>query len=122
MDVIHVVRIILIQINASSPAWLIWMYAVILGTGIGGWMPTMSLLASSNFGLIAYGTIYGVIHTFQSMGAGVAPIISGYLFDRTGSYQWAFITTAVVIALSIPIILAIRRPKAYTLPEESSKH
>lgn len=106
--------ILLININIDSPAWLIWTYATILGLGIGGWMPIMSLLASANFGLLSYGTIYGALSAFQSIGAGTAPILSGYLFDRTGTYEWAFIITAIVIALGIPTILAIRRPKSYS--------
>jgi len=105
--------VLLINIDIHSPAWLIWTYATILGLGIGGWMPIMSLLASANFGLIAYGTIYGALNAFQSIGAGTAPILSGYLFDKTGSYHWAFIITAIVIALGLPIILAIRHPKSY---------
>jgi MFS family permease len=105
--------IFLIIIDINSPAWLIWTYATILGLGIGGWMPVMSLLASATFGLLSYGTIYGALNAFQSIGAGTSPILSGYLFDKTGSYEWAFIITAIVIALGIPVILAIHRPKSY---------
>jgi MFS family permease len=107
--------IILIQINIDTPPWFIWLYATILGLGIGGWMPTMSLLASSNFGLIAYGTIYGALNAFQSAGGAVAPIFSGYLYDRTGTYEQAFIITVIIIALGIPIIVAMRRPKSYRI-------
>jgi sugar phosphate permease len=106
--------VLLLNIDTDSPHLLIWAYAFILGTGIGGWMPTMSLLASSNFGLVAYGTIYGALNAFQSIGAAAAPIFSGYFYDTTGSYQMAFIITAIIIALGIPVVLAIRRPKSYT--------
>ena len=102
--------VLLINIDITSPNWLIWTYAFILGLGIGGWMPVMSLLASVNFGLLAYGTIYGALNACQSIGAAAAPIFSGYLFDRTGTYETAFIITAVLIALGLPIILAVRRP------------
>ncbi len=108
--------VLLININITSPAWLIWTYATILGLGIGGWMPTMSLLASANFGLLAYGTIYGALNAFQSIGAAAAPILSGYLFDRTGTYDMAFLITAIVIALGIPVILAVRRPTSRPAP------
>ncbi|MBN1176944.1 MAG: MFS transporter [Dehalococcoidales bacterium] len=103
--------VLLINIDITSPNWLIWTYAFILGLGIGGWMPVMSLLASANFGLLAYGTIYGALNACQSIGAAAAPIFSGYLFDRTGTYETAFIVTAILIALGLPIILAIRRPR-----------
>lgn len=105
--------IILINIKASSPAWLIWMYSTILGMGIGGWMPTMSMLASTNFGLLAYGSIYGVLIACQSIGAATGPILAGYLYDTTNTYQWAFIIIVIIVVLGIPLVLSIRRPSSY---------
>ena len=104
--------VLLIYINESSPPWLIWTYTTILGLGIGGGMPTMSILTSTNFGLIAYGTIYGTLSIFQSTGAAVGPILAGYTYDTRNTYHWAFIIIAILVGLSIPLILAIRRPKA----------
>jgi MFS family permease len=103
--------VILVQVTASTPSWFIWIYAVLLGLGVGGWMPTMSLLTSTNFGLLAYGTIYGALNAFQSIGAAIAPIFSGYFYDTRGTFELAFILTAVLVALGIPVIVAIRRPK-----------
>ncbi|MBN1191929.1 MAG: MFS transporter [Dehalococcoidales bacterium] len=103
--------LLLLNIEIDSPAWFIWMYAIILGLGIGGWMANMSLLTSHNFGLIAYGTIFGVLNAFQSLGGAVSPIFSGYFYDKTGSYDMAFITMMVLIALGLPFILALRRPR-----------
>jgi MFS family permease len=100
---------LLVYIRIDSPLWLIWMYTTLLGLGVGGWMTAMSLLTSSYFGLLAYGAIYGVFMAFQSAGAAVAPIFSGYFYDKTGNFEMAFITTLVLVALGIPTILAIRR-------------
>jgi MFS family permease len=103
--------VMLLFITINSAAWFIWLYAAILGLGIGGWMAVMSLLTSSNFGLVAYGTIYGVLNVFHSTGGAVAPIFSGYFYDSTGSYAPAFITMLIIITLGIPFILALRRPR-----------
>jgi MFS family permease len=103
--------VLLLYVDIKSSPWLIWSYAALLGMGVGGWMTAISLLTSSSFGLIAYGTIYGVLSAFQSIGGAIAPIISGYFYDSTGSYHRAFITMLIIIALGIPVILAIRRPK-----------
>ena len=111
VSLISISIVILIQITENTSPWFIWGYAAILGLGVGGWMPSMSLLTSTNFGLLAYGTIYGVLSVFMSTGAAVAPIFTGYIYDSRGSFSLAFIITAVVIALGIPAILAIRRPK-----------
>jgi MFS family permease len=106
--------IMLIFIDINSAPWFIWIYAALLGLGIGGWMTAMSLLTSSNFGLIAYGTIYGMLNAFQSMGGAIAPIFSGYFYDSTGSYERAFITILIFIALGLPLVLLLRRPAAFS--------
>ncbi len=106
--------LMLLYIDINSAPWFIWIYAALLGLGIGGWMTAMSLMTSSNFGLIAYGTIYGVLNAFQSIGAAIAPIFSGYFYDTTGSYDQAFITILILIAVGIPIVLLVRRPAAVT--------
>ena len=111
VSLISISIVILIQITENTSPWFIWGYAAILGLGVGGWMPSMSLLTSTNFGLLAYGTIYGVLRVFLGIGAAVAPIFTGYIYDSRGSFSLAFIIIAVVIALGIPTILAIQRPK-----------
>lgn len=102
---------LLLYIKMTSPHWLIWTYTTILGLGVGGWMTSMSLLTSSNFGLLAYGAIYGVFMAFQSTGAAVAPIFSGYFYDRNHSFAMAFVTTLIIVTLGLAAILAIRRPQ-----------
>ena len=109
---------VLLYVRIDSPVWLIWSYATLLGLGIGSWMTNTSLLASSHFGILAYGTIFGVFMAFQMLGAAISPIICGYFYDRTGSYEMAFITLLVIIALGIPSILAVNRPRP---PSESAE-
>jgi len=110
-----IAAVILTQINADTSPGLIWVFSVILGTGVGGWMPGMSLLTSTNFGLLAYGTIFGALNTFQSIGAALAPVFMGYIYDSRGTFALAFIIIAVLVALGIPAILGIRRPKSYAI-------
>jgi MFS family permease len=113
ISLISISIIILIQVTGETSPWFIWIYAAIMGLGVGGWMPIMSLLTSDNFGLREYGTIYGVLNAFQSIGAAVAPIFSGYAYDTRGSFSLAFIITVVLVLLGIPAILAMRRPKTF---------
>jgi MFS family permease len=110
--------IILLQIKSGTSPWIIWIFAVILGTGVGGWMPSMSLLTSTNFGLLAYGTIFGVLNAFQCLGSAAAPVFMGYVYDTRGTFNLAFIIIAILVALGIPTILAIQRQK--TTPKKVS--
>jgi len=102
--------LVLLSIRADSPLVLIWAYALLLGFGIGSWLPTMSVLVSSNFGLAYYGSVFGVIAFLESAGTSLGPLFAGLTFDATGTYYYAFVTFAVLYAIAIPAILLIRRP------------
>jgi MFS family permease len=83
-------------------------------------MASMPLMASLNFGLLAYGSIFGVFMAAQSTGAAIAPIFSGYFYDHTGSFRMAFITTLVLIIMGLGAILAMRRPGKQAVRRETS--
>lgn len=102
--------LIFTRVEAGSPVWRVWLYAIILGSGLGSWMPTMSLLASSSFGLASYGAIFGMLSLFQGIGAAMSPLLVGYLYDCMDTYHWAFIIILAMVVLAIPFVLAVRRP------------
>jgi len=102
--------LVLLSIRADSPLVLIWVYALLLGFGIGSWFPTMSVLVSSNFGLAYYGSVFGVIAFLESTGTSLGPLFAGLVFDATGTYYYAFVTFAVLYMVAIPAILLIKRP------------
>jgi len=98
------------NIGPRSPVELIWLYAIIMGFGMGSWMPTMSMLTSDTFGMASYGTLFGVMSLFQNFGGGAGPLIAGYLYDSMNTYYWAFILILAMVVLAIPLVLAVRRP------------
>ena len=104
--------LILMTIKPASPLTMIWLYVAFMGLGAGGWLPTMSMLVSRNFGLAAYGVIFGVVNIAQSVGVAIGPLMAGYMYDTMGTYYWAFIIILASHAVSIPTILAVRRPKS----------
>lgn len=103
--------IILMSVQPASPMSLIWLYTIIMGLGIGCWVPTMSMLISTNFGLTAYGVIFGIISLVQSAGCATGPLMAGYMYDTMSSYRWAFIILLASCVVAIPAILAVHRPK-----------
>jgi MFS family permease len=105
--------IILMFIRSTSPLAIIWLAAFILGLGAGGWLPTMSMLVSRNFGLASYGAIIGMVSLLQAIGGAAGPLLGGYMFDTTNTYYWAFIIFLCLYAIAIPAVLAVRRPKSF---------
>ena len=92
---------------------MIWLYAILLGLGVGGWMPTMSMFTSTSFGLASYGVIFGMIAFAHSIGCGFGPLFAGYMYDTMGTYHWAFIIFVILLIVAILTILAVRRPKSF---------
>jgi MFS family permease len=104
--------IITTMVGPTSPMALIWLYAILIGLGIGSWLPSMSMLVSTNFGLASYGAIFGLTTLAQSIGGSVSPPLAGYMYDAMGTYHWAFILFMCLNGVGIPAALLIRRPKA----------
>ena len=100
------------NIKPASPLAIIWLYVAVVGLGAGAWLPTMSMLISTNFGLAAYGTIFGMANLAQSIGVATGPLMAGYMYDTMGTYHWAFIVFLALYAVAMPTILAVRRPKS----------
>ena len=104
--------IILMNVKPGASLAIIWLYAIILGLGAGGWLPTMAMLTNINFGLTSYGAILGMISLVQCIGGAVGPLFGGYIYDTMNTYQWAFIIFLALYAIAIPAVLAVRRPKS----------
>lgn len=103
--------IILINITATSPVIMIWLYAISMGLGMGSWLPAMSMLVSTDFGLASYGAIFGITYMAQEIGNAVGPLIAGHMYDVMHTYHQIFIIFAISCAVAIPVILLTRSPK-----------
>jgi len=105
--------LLLLTVRADSHLALIWTYALLLGLGVGAWLPTLSMLASTNFGLLFYGAVFGALNLAQSVGTSTGPLFAGLMHDITGTYVGAFTTAAVLLAIALPSVLLVAkaRPK-----------
>ena len=76
-------------------------------------------LIADYFGRRSYATIQGFRSTIQMLGIIAGPIISGYVFDTTGSYEYAFlgfsaaaVVSMVLVFMAKPPIKPVRRRRA----------
>ena len=100
----------LMIIEPSSPLLIIWIYSVTMGFGGGSWLPVISMIVSTSFGLASYGAIFGAVTLIQNTGVSIGPLFAGYIYDTTNGYHWAFVTSMVLYAVAIPTVLVVRRP------------
>jgi predicted MFS family arabinose efflux permease len=87
----------------------IYAVALIFGFTIGNVYMMQSLLVAEIFGLVSFGTVYGVVALAGQIGSGIGLVFMGWLHDRSGSYSAPFHTLAVVNVLGA-LVIAFARP------------
>ncbi len=101
--------IMLMNIELDSPSFLVWVYSIVMGMGAGSWLPTLSMITGTAFGLSSYGGILGSFLLIEHIGTATGPLVAGQIYDVTGSYSLAFIIFLSLYAISVPAVLVLRR-------------
>ncbi len=91
--------------------WELCLFAAVFGFGFGAGVSNSPLIAEL-FGLSSHGLILGVNILGYSIGAATGPLVAGYLFDVTGSYQLAFLACAIAGILGLLLAALISRPRS----------
>ena len=68
-------------------------------------------LIADYFGRRAFATISGFRSTIQMVGIIIGPVVSGYMYDRTGSYESAFMAFSVASVVSLILVFFAYPPK-----------
>ena len=92
----------------AKEMWGLYLFAVVFGFAFGGCATSESPLVAGLYGLSSHGLILGVINLLGfTFGAAVGPLIGGYIFDMTNSYQLAFIICGAVsvVGLILTVLL-----------------
>jgi OFA family oxalate/formate antiporter-like MFS transporter len=95
-------------LRAREP-WEFYVFSIIIGFFWGG-LGLFSAIIADWFGLKFLGSIFGILDASWGIGAGISPILAGYIFDTTGSYQLSIIMGAVVIFITTGLALLLRHP------------
>ena len=90
---------------------LLFVIVAFYGFSHGGLFTVVSPLVAEYFGMRAHGSIFGTILFFGTIGGAVGPILAGWIFDTTSSYQLAFTTLAILAAIGLTLVLTLP-PKA----------
>ncbi len=69
----------------------LYVFAVIFGFAIGGYVPLIPAIIGDLFGLDNVGSVLGFCIFGASIGASIGPVLAGYIFDVNGSYNVAFL-------------------------------
>ena len=101
-------------IAESVPALMVYSVAQ------GGVAVIPQTLLADYFGRRSFATIQGLRGMIQTVGVVSGPIFAGYVFDKTGSYETAFVVFAAASAVSMVLVLMALPPRRSTLSAEST--
>ena len=106
--------LMLLLLKAGS-LWIFYLFAVCFGLSVGGNIMHIPKLTAQIFGLNSMAAIFGALSVADGIGFGVGPLIAGYLFDATGSYDISFIIVAIGLALVAFLTLHLKEKSLLTV-------
>ena len=89
----------------------LWIFAVIAGFSWIATLPLTSSLTAEVYGLRAMGTISGITFMFHQIGGFCSVMLSGWLYDVTGSYTLPFAIIGSLLGFAAISAFTIREKK-----------
>ena len=86
-----------------------YIYAFLFGAAVGGIIVVPPVAYADYFGRTSLGAIRGLTEPFLALGQAIGSVLSGVIFDITGTYKGAFILYAF-LGLAVTFLLFIAKP------------
>jgi len=93
-----------------SSTWHVIPFLLVFCLGYGGVQPLVLAILADLFGRKNYGIIFGLQQFFRAFIQMTMPILTGWIFDVTGSYWIAFMLFIVLLTIGIILMLIMRTP------------
>lgn len=91
----------------AKELWMLYLFAVVFGfswgTGAVG-----SPLVAEMFGLRSHGAILGACNVGYNIGVAIGPLMAGFIYDITKSYEIAFLIVTIMAVLGILMIILLQ--------------
>ena len=97
----------LLALLAVGTHGLLFAAVAVYGFAHGGLFTVVAPTVAEYFGTRTHGAIFGGIVFFGTLGAAVGPAMAGWIFDVTGSYDYAFTGLAVMGALGLALVVSL---------------
>jgi len=98
----------LFWLASAKVVWMLFFIAIIFGFAYGGIAVSGSPFIAVLFGLRSHGSITGVIAFSFTIGGSLGPLLTGYMFDVTGSYRLAFTIWAILSTIGLVLTVMIK--------------
>lgn len=104
-----VLMVALVGFMAVSAHGALYAVVAIYGFGHGGLFVVVSPTVAEYFGMRAHGAIFGTVLFFGTIGGAIGPVLTGLVFDLTGSYFVAFFGLLVLVGIGLALVLSLPR-------------
>jgi len=99
--------------SISTAAWALMLFAALFGAFYGGFVALIPAMTADYFGVRHVSSIIGLLYTSVAFGTLFGPTVAGYAFDITGSYYFAILGAAAMMALAIVFMLLAPQPQKW---------
>ncbi|MBC8246766.1 MAG: MFS transporter [Deltaproteobacteria bacterium] len=93
----------------AKTVFLLYLFALVYGFGYGSLAPVMPYLVSERFGRHILGAAYGLLIFFATgFGGSIGPVLGGYIYDKTGSYDLGWVINMVILVIVGFLIMTLK--------------
>ncbi len=103
--------VMILWLSRMSSLGMFYFFAFLFGIAYGGNLVMIPRLTASIFGVKNMGAIYGGLSVADGIGFAIGPVLAGYLFDLSGSYNDAFLITAVGVFIAVALTFVLRNKR-----------
>ena len=101
---------ILFIVENTSSTWLLVVFSIICGVGLGSLMPVVGASIVERFAGKSIGYIMGICSFGYGLGNAISPWLAGFVHDNTGSYFIVLVICMLVLILGI-LFLWVAAPR-----------
>ena len=106
MAVLSLVAAVLFFAASEVAVWLLWAAAVAIAVGSGSWNSVGMLAVMVEAGVAATGRASGIVLFGFLTGLGIGPPVFGAIVDRTGSYDYMWLLSAIAAIAAGAVVIA----------------
>ena len=85
-----------VWLQFADRLWMLYLFACVHGFAHGGFFALIAPILADYFGTRDQGVILGIVIFISNLGSSSGPILAGYVFDVSGSYQVFFMLLTVL--------------------------
>ncbi len=95
-------------LQLAKELWGLYLFAAIYGFSHGGFFALVSPLVAELMGTRSHGVILGSVLFISQIGGAIGAVLTGRIFDLTGSYQLAFLILFIISVMGFMLSIFLK--------------